>query len=82
MTYLYTANLDYMAHEHGTDALQKLNTLITVDKEIERLAKLLSSNARIVLTADHGQLNGPLHEIWPDDPLHTTSRTRAVGRFP
>jgi hypothetical protein len=69
VTYMYTPVVDYMAHEHGTDAPQTINALKNVDSEIERLAKSLPSNTRIVLTADHGQLNGPVHEIWPTDPL-------------
>ena len=69
ITYLYTADLDYAAHEYGTTAPQTTQALQRVDAEIERLAKGLPSNARIVLTADHGQLDGPNHEILPSDPL-------------
>lgn len=69
VTYMYTAVVDYMAHEHGTDAQQTMNALKSVDNEMERLAKSLPSNTRVILTADHGQLNGPVHEIWPTDPL-------------
>ncbi len=69
VTHLYTPVVDYMAHEYGTDARQTVNALNSVDQEIARLAKKLPSGTRVVLTADHGQLNGPVHEIWPTDPL-------------
>ena len=69
ITYLYTADLDYAAHEYGTNAPQTMQALQWVDAEIERLAKGLPSGARIVLTADHGQLDGSNHEILPTHPL-------------
>ena len=69
ITYLYTADLDYAAHEYGTNAPQTMQALQRVGAEIERLAKGLPSGARIVLTADHGQLDGLNHEILPSDSL-------------
>ena len=69
ITYLYTADVDYAAHEYGTNAPQTLGALRRLNAEIERLAKGLPSTARIVLTADHGQLDGQAHEILPTDPL-------------
>ena len=69
ITYFYTADVDYAAHEYGTTAPQTTQALQQVDVEIERLAKGLPSGARIVLTADHGQLDGLNHEILPSDSL-------------
>ena len=69
ITYLYTADLDYAAHEYGTTAPQTTQALQRVDAEIERLAKGLPSSVRIVLTADHGQLDGINHKILPSDSL-------------
>ena len=69
ITYLYTADVDYAAHEYGTNAPQTMGALRRLNAEIERLAKGLPSTARIVLTADHGQLDGQAHEILPTDPV-------------
>ena len=69
ITYLYTVDVDYAAHEYGTNAPQTMGALRRLNSEIERLAKNLPSTARIVLTADHGHLDGQAHEILPTDSL-------------
>ena len=69
ITYLYTVDVDYEAHEYGTNAPQTMGALERVDKAIERLAMHLPSSARLLLTADHGHLDGPTHEILPTHPL-------------
>ena len=69
ITYLYTVDVDYAAHEYGTNAPQTMHALERVDKAIERLAMHLPSSARLLLTADHGHLDGPTHEILPTHPL-------------
>ena len=69
ITYLYTVDVDYAAHEYGTNAPQTMDALERVDKAIERLAMHLPSSARLLLTADHGHLDGPTHEILPTHPL-------------
>ena len=67
--YLYAIDVDYSAHEYGTSAPQTIHALERVDKALERLAMRLPPNTRLVLTADHGHLDGPTHEILPSDPL-------------
>ena len=67
--YLYVLDVDYAAHEYGTGAPETMQALKRVDAAIERLATRLPSNARIALTADHGQLDGPFHDILPTDSL-------------
>ncbi len=67
--YLYAIDVDYSAHEHGTNAKQTIHALERVDKAIERLALNLPSNTRLLLTADHGHLDGRTHEILPTNPL-------------
>ena len=69
LTHLYVIDVDYAAHEFGTDAPQTIQALDRTDAMIERLATQLPANARMVLTADHGQLNGPFHDILPTDSL-------------
>ncbi len=69
LSYLYVIDVDYAAHEFGTDAPQTIRALEHTDEMIERLASGLPDNARLVLTADHGQLNGPFHDILPTDSL-------------
>ena len=67
--HLYAIDVDYAAHEYGTNAKQTIHALKRVDKAIERLALNLPSNTRLLLTADHGHLDGRTHEILPTDPL-------------
>ena len=67
--YLYAIDVDYAAHEYGTNAKQTLDALKRTEKVIERLALNLPSNTRLLLTADHGHFDGPTHEILPSDPL-------------
>ena len=69
ISYLYTIGVDYAAHEYGTNAPQTMEALHQLDTAIEGLARGLPPNTRIVLTADHGQLNGTAHEIVPTNPL-------------
>ena len=69
MVYFYVIDVDFAAHEHGTNAPQTMDAVQRVDKAIERLATHLPSNARLILTADHGHLDGRTHEILPSDPL-------------
>ena len=67
--YLYAIDVDYAAHEYGTNAPQTILTLQRVDKALERLATHLPSDTRLILTADHGHLDGRTHEILPSNPL-------------
>ena len=69
LTYLYVIDVDYAAHEFGTDAPQTIGALDHTGAMIERLATQLPANARMVLIADHGQLNGPFQDILPTDSL-------------
>ncbi|MDE2718939.1 MAG: alkaline phosphatase family protein [Chloroflexota bacterium] len=67
--YLYAIDVDYAAHEYGTNAKQTMDALQRIDRAIERLALNLPSDTRLLLTADHGHLDGRTHEILPSDPL-------------
>ena len=67
--HFYTAEVDYAAHEYGTDAPHTIRALERTDSMLERLATQLPANTHLVLTADHGLLDGPTHEIRPTDTL-------------
>jgi predicted AlkP superfamily pyrophosphatase or phosphodiesterase len=64
-TYLYMPQVDSAAHQFGTTHEDTLSALDQVDKAVERLAASLPSDARLIITADHGHLN--------DDPDHQHS---------
>ena len=69
IVYFYAIDVDYAAHEYGTNATQTIHALENVDRAVERLAVHLPSKTRFILTADHGHLDGPTHEILPTHPL-------------
>ena len=69
ITYFYTSTVDWMAHEFGTDSPKTQNALKKLDVLLERLVKGLRGKAKLVLTADHGHLNGVVQRIEPSDPL-------------
>ena len=58
-TYLYSSRVDSEAHLYGMTRPQVQHALSEVEREIERLARLVGDRARIVVTADHGFLDAP-----------------------
>ena len=69
VTCLYTDIVDSAAHGFGVDAPETLAALKQIEQSVEQLTSGLPPNARVVLTADHGLLDGPIHEILPGDPI-------------
>ena len=69
VTCLYADVVDSAAHRFGVDAQETLDALHLIEIAVERLAAGLPSDARTVLTADHGLLDGPIHAISPTDPI-------------
>ena len=69
ITCLYTDVVDAAAHRFGVDAPETRGALRLVEAAVQQLAVGLPSNARVVLTADHGLLDGPIHQITPSDPV-------------
>ena len=57
--YLYLPQVDSMAHKVGASHESTLNTAIQIDRLLSALATGLPSNARMVMTADHGHLDAP-----------------------
>ena len=57
LVYLYVPELDQLAHAKGWQSQDWLSKLEDLDSEISSLAKGLTKNAAIVVTADHGVID-------------------------
>ncbi|MBF6599457.1 MAG: alkaline phosphatase family protein [Dehalococcoidia bacterium] len=71
-TYLYLPQFDAAEHEHGPFAARPGRVLLRVDAALARLAEALPEEARLVISADHGQIATPaasVVELRRDDPL-------------
>jgi len=62
--YLYLPQVDGMAHKLGASDQATLNAAIQVDELLGTLAAELPSNARMVMTADHGHLDAVPHSTY------------------
>ena len=58
-TYLYSSRVDSEAHMYGMTRPEVQHALTEVEREVERLSRLLGNRARIVVTSDHGFLDAP-----------------------
>jgi hypothetical protein len=56
-TYLYTSFVDTAEHERGGDSKAVRRAFKLVHTRIEHLAEKLGGRARIIVTADHGQID-------------------------
>jgi hypothetical protein len=71
-TYLYISSVDKTQHEDGPDSEQAQAALAEVDRALAALGDGLGGRARLVVSADHGQIGvaeaaqSPMHA---DDPL-------------
>jgi hypothetical protein len=69
-TYLYAPFVDTAEHTYGPSSSQAALALASVQARIEHMAERLRGRARIVVTADHGQMRvGRRHVLKRDDPL-------------
>jgi hypothetical protein len=71
-TYLYTSFVDTAEHERGLDSKSVRRAMKLVQSRLEVLAERLAGGARIIITADHGQIEvAPERQllITDDDPL-------------
>ncbi len=83
-TYFYIPDLDNAEHEHGPDAPEIGRVLQRLAAEIERLAEALPGSARIVISADHGQIAIPppaRHALTAKDPLLRSLRHPPTGDY-
>ncbi len=69
VTCLYTDIVDAAAHRFGVDAPETHEALRLIEVALERLSSGLPAGVRIVLTADHGLLDGPINALLPADPV-------------
>ena len=81
-TYLYTHRIDSTAHLQGATHDLVREAVCELDREVERLARKLDGNGRIVLTADHGFLDVPArgrYQIRGSDSLMGLLRSPPSG---
>ncbi len=78
-SYVYVPHVDVAQHEYGTRSPQTLGALAAVDAAIAALRERLPADARIILTADHGQIS-----VDPDEALliEDGGDVMAALRFP
>lgn len=71
-SYLYVPNVDTVEHVHGPRSAQTRAALAEVEAALARLAEALRGRGRLVVSADHGQIeagDGGRHVLPPDDAL-------------
>ncbi|MDT9594588.1 alkaline phosphatase family protein [Nocardioides zeae] len=61
LTYVYDADLDWTGHRHGVASAAWLQQLAMVDAEAEQLREALPAEVRLVVVADHGMVDSPVH---------------------
>lgn len=71
-TYLYLPEIDGTSHRYGPTSSEAGAAVAEVEALLTRLAAELPPSARLVASADHGQIEVPRearHALAPDDPL-------------
>lgn len=71
-TYLYLPEVDGTSHRFGPTSKETGTTVAEIEAALTRLAAELPPSARLVASADHGQIEVPRearHALAPDDPL-------------
>lgn len=54
--YVYFPNYDSISHEFGCNSPEALQCITDIDKKIEKFSKIMGDNCKILITADHGQI--------------------------
>lgn len=62
LVYLYWGEVDKVGHVHGCESWQWGEQLTHVDEWIGRLVERVGPDTLVVVTADHGMIDVPLHE--------------------
>jgi hypothetical protein len=81
-TYLYLPQLDARQHRKGTGHAEVGALLAVLERHLARLCEALAGEARIVISADHGQVNAPRQQWFflpAGDPLGELLRCRPTG---
>ena len=63
--YLYLPQVDSAAHRRGTFHRDTLDAVHEVEFALNTLRNALPSNAKVVMSADHGHLDAPEHKRFP-----------------
>lgn len=85
--FLYLPHVDDLSHDKGPSHPEVIELAHIIEGQLDRLAAAASSDVRMVITADHGQIAVPLerqHLLADGDPFLATlwHPPTAVGRFP
>jgi len=64
LTYLYLPQVDSLMHERGTTGRGVAKLIADVDGHLANLAAELKGKARIIVTADHGQVDIPKERVF------------------
>ena len=59
LVYVYAAEVDHAAHNHGLDSARWVRALESVDSAVATLAESLRPREALLVTSDHGSLNVP-----------------------
>lgn len=81
-THIYWPNIDSTAHGNGSTHRKTLAQVRLLDSEMQRLANLVSSRTRIIVTADHGHADTDKDRrfrVDPSDPLSQMLTTEPAG---
>ena len=61
LVYLYEGDLDWTGHRYGVESLSWRLQLSMVDAAAEQLRETLHDDVRILVVADHGMVDSPVH---------------------
>lgn len=64
LVYLYWGDVDKVGHHEGAQSWQWGDELEAADREIARLARILPTGTRLVVTADHGMIDVDFSRRW------------------
>jgi len=81
-TYLYLPEVDGTSHRFGPTSSETGETVAKIEAALTRLAAELPPSARLVASADHGQIEVPRaarHALAPGDPLLSFLRALPSG---
>lgn len=83
-TFLYLPQFDEACHDFGVGSHEAAESLRLIDRELSRLADGLGGRARLVISADHGQVNVPRENcvlLYEGDPLLQFLHAPPTGSF-
>jgi hypothetical protein len=76
LVYLYWGEVDKVGHVHGCDSWQWGDELTSTDRLLGRLVERVGADTLVVVTADHGMIDVPMHQRV--DVAHEPDLARAV----